>query len=201
MNKLVIFDKEDGINYIHPVIVNACRNFAEKELFPHGMGTDLCVKVDYNTTTFSYIDNSARFMATTLPSDSKPKEVEPVPVICVKKNDWGEGKSVVVFSQALNKLLDTEIYFKVTLEHITEDSPKTHSFWKYKVSYCKDWFGDHPIAKEDIKFPVFIRPDYLGLLVKLNDTLERCFHLLEIEMCEKFDVITEEEDTENADNT
>ena len=199
MNKLVIYDENDGIKYIHPVIVNECRKFAEKELKPIGMGIDLLTEVDYNETTFSYIDNSTRFMGTTSLHDTQPKEVEPVSMMAIKKNDWGHDKSVVVCSPMINKLLDTEIYFKITLEHITEDSPKTHSFWKYKVSYCKDWYGNQEIAKEDIKLPIFIRPEYIEKLSKLDDILRKCTHLLDIDMRDKFDVMTEEKDTENAD--
>lgn len=201
MNKLVIFDESDGIKYIHPIIVNECRKFAEKELKPIGMGIDLLTEVDYNDTVFAFIDNSARFMGTTTLNGTQPKEAEPVSMMTIKKNDWGHDKSVVVFSPMINKILDTEIYFKITLEHITEDSPKTISFWKFKISYCKDWYGDQEISKEDIKLPIFIRPEYIEKLNKLDDILRKCTYLIDIDMRDKCDVITEEEDTENADNT
>lgn len=195
MDKLVIYDRSDGINYIHPIILNECRKFAGRELMPIGMGIDLLTEVDYNETTFSYIDNSTRFReATSL--HTQMKEAEPVSMMTIKQNDWGDDKSVVVFSPLINKLLDTEIYFKITLEHITEDSPKTHAYWKFKMSYCKDQFGDQEIAKEDFKLPVFIKPEYIEKLNKLEDILRKCTHLLYIDMRDKFDVATEEKDDE-----
>lgn len=198
MNRLVIFDESDGIKYIHPVIVNKCREFAEKELKPTGLGIDLLTEVDYNETRFSFVDNSVRFMETTFPHVTQPKEPEPVSMITIKQNDWGNDKSVVVFSPMINKHLDAEIYFKIALEHITEDSPKTHSFWKFKMSYCKDVYGSQEIAKEDIKLPIFSNPG-IEELIKLDDILSKCIHLLDIDMRDKFDVITEEEDEETGD--
>jgi hypothetical protein len=198
MDKLAIYDKSDGIKYIHPIIVNECRKFAEKELKPigaiGGIGIDLMTEVDYNETTFSYIDNNVYCLGSTL------KESEPVSMVTIKMNDWGNDESVVVFSPMINKILDTEIYFKITLEHITEDSQKVHrSYWKFKISYCKDWYGSQEIAKEDIKLPIFIKSDYIEKLSKLDDILRKCTHLLDIDMRDKFDVITEEKDTEDAD--
>lgn len=170
--KIVVYDPSDAINYLGPIIITYCGNFA-RDLLPNLMrhGTDALLTVDFNTHIFSYTING----------------INPTPLISVRVDDSYSNPHILIDVPFVKA--NEEFYIRIDFEHKDTDFDK--KIYRFKKTFVRSrWDKDTVIAPTDLKLPVFDN-DAIKKLIDFNNEIGRIILNANgwIDMREKVDVI------------